>query len=167
MVNQLCLQAVAVCGLMLGLAAAAMADGQPAHLRGNDVVRARLIVQRRSPVSGAATSVTVELTPAAGWHLYGPEHGDAGAPPEIAWTLPRGVHAGAIVFPPSRAVVTHGLTTFVYDGRTALIVPLTIAKSAASSAAPIRADVSWVVCSNVCVPGHATLHATVAVAPRR
>ena len=165
MVNGLCRQAFAACALMLSLAAAAMADGQPAHLRGNDVVRARLIVGYRTLVTGAATNIAVELTPATGWHLYGPEHGDAGAPPDIVWTLPGGVHAGAIVFPPSRAVVTHGLTTFVYDGRTALIVPLTVAKTATpSSAAPIRADVSWVVCSNVCVSGHATLHATIAVA---
>jgi len=67
---------------------------------------------------------TVELTPDRGWHLYGPERGDAGAPPTITWNLPHFVHAGGISYPPSTRVTSRGLTTHEYHDRTPLRVAL-------------------------------------------
>jgi thiol:disulfide interchange protein len=102
----------------------------------------------------------------AGWHIYGPEHGDAGAPPDVRWTFPTGVHAGAITFPPSMRVVTHGLITHEYHGPTALRIPLTAAGDVAPRGGlPIRALVTWLACSNVCVPGQATVAATLNIVP--
>jgi thiol:disulfide interchange protein len=154
--------------LVAGLAAPALAapEGPPAHFRGDDVVRARLVLDSRTLSAGGSTEAAVELIPNAGWHLYGPEHGDAGAPPEITWMLPPGVHAGPIAYPPSKRVVSRGLTTFEYRGPTVLRVPL----SAAAGTQPLRdgvlqANVTWLVCSNVCVPGRATLRTTLDVVP--
>jgi thiol:disulfide interchange protein DsbD len=154
--------------LVAGLAAPAVAapEGPPVHFRGDEVVRARLLLDSRTISAGGSTDAAVELTPTAGWHLYGPEHGDAGAPPEITWMLPHGVHAGAIVYPPSKRVVRRGLMTFEYRGRTTLRVLL----SAAAGTQPLRdgvlqADVTWFVCSNVCVPGRATLRVALDVVP--
>jgi len=141
--------------------------GPPVHVRGDNAVRTRLILDRGTVSSGETTWATIELTAAVGWHLYGPEHGDAGTPPAIAWTLPYGLRAGPIVFPRSTRVVTHGLTTFEYAGRTALRIPLTAAAARTQPLrnAPIRADVSWLVCSNVCVPGRATLTSALDIVP--
>jgi thiol:disulfide interchange protein DsbD len=156
---------IALCAFLASLILPVSAEGPSVHLRGDDVVRARLVLSDATLAPGTSTPVTVELTPAAGWHLYGPEHGDAGAPPEISWTLPPGARAGAIAFPPSRRVQTHGLTTYEYDGPTALRIPLAIAATVTpSSRLPIRADVSWLVCSNVCAPGRASLATTVTIA---
>jgi thiol:disulfide interchange protein len=140
--------------------------GVPTHFRGDDVVHARLILDRSSVAAGESVQATVELIPDRGWHLYGPEHGDAGAPPTIAWTLPDSVHAGEISYPPSTRVTSRGLTTYEYHGRTPLRVALSVAADA-NRATPyaLRADVRWLVCSNVCVPGHATLTGSLAVTP--
>jgi DsbC/DsbD-like thiol-disulfide interchange protein len=73
--------------------------------------------------AGSSTDATLELTP-AGWHLYGPEQGDAGAPPDVAWTLPSTLRSGSIEFPQSTRVITHGLTTYEYHGPVALRVRL-------------------------------------------
>jgi thiol:disulfide interchange protein DsbD len=137
----------------------------PGHLLGDRAVHARLSLDREIAAGGQAVA-TIELTPAAGWHIYGPEHGDAGAPPDVRWSLPNGVRAGAIEFPPSLRIVTHGLTTFEYHGATALHVPLVAASTISPQAAvPVRALVTWLACSNVCVPGQASLAATLNVVP--
>jgi thiol:disulfide interchange protein len=155
---------LALCAFLAILAAPAWAAGPPAHLRGDDVVRARLVLDQTTVIPGTSTAMTIELTPDPGWHLYGPEHGDAGAPPDVAWTLPPGARAGAIGFPPSRRVETHGLTTYEYDERTALRIPLTFAATATpAAAARIRADVTYLVCSHVCAPGRVSLSTNVTI----
>jgi thiol:disulfide interchange protein DsbD len=150
--------------LVFPVRAAAVPEGPPQHFRGDDVVRASLVLRSRAIAAGGSTEADVVLTPNAGWHLYGPEHGDAGAPPEIMWTLPEGLHAGEIAYPPSQRVVRHGVRTFEYHGRTVLRVVL----GAAAGARPVRggmlqANVRWFVCSNVCVPGGVTLRAALDV----
>jgi thiol:disulfide interchange protein len=154
--------------LVAGLSAPAMAAsaGPPGHLLGDDVVKVQLVLDRATISSGGSTDATLELTPAAGWHLYGPEHGDAGAPPDVAWTLPSSLRAGSIAFPPSTRVVTHGLTTYEYHGPVELRVHLSASAMAKpQSGVPIRADVSWLVCSHVCAPGRMTLATTIDIVP--
>ena len=145
--------------------AVAASERLPGHLIGDRAVRARLVLDRGTIAAGASIQTTVELTPAAGWHLYGPQRGDAGEPPRITWRLPKGVAAGAVGYPPSQRVVTRGLTTYEYRGPVALRVPLAAATGTTPRRhAPIRADVTWLVCSNVCVPGQATLTASLDIA---
>jgi len=157
-----------ICCVLLALVlapAAAAAGPRPQGRLGDAVVAARLILDGGPLAPGDATVARIELTPAAGWHLYGPERGDAGAPPDVAWTLPRGLHAGAIDFPAARRVVAHGLTTYDYDGRTTLRIRIVAAPGApARRHARVVANVSWVACSNVCAPGGVTLRGWFAVA---
>lgn len=156
--------------LLLALAALARpliasAESLPGHLLGDRAVNARLSLDGDVAAGGSAVA-TIELTPAVGWHIYGPEHGDAGAPPDARWNLPRGLRAGAIAFPPSLRVVTHGLTTYEYRGPTALRIPLRASGDVAPrGGVPIRALVTWLACSNVCVPGQATVAATLNIVP--
>ena len=139
--------------------------GVPTHFRGDDVVHARLILDRSTVTAGESVQATVELTPDRGWHLYGPERGDAGAPPTITWNLPHFVHAGGISYPPSTRVTSRGLTTHEYHDRTPLRVALAASGGADRETGHLRADVSWLVCSNVCVPGHAKLTGALDVTP--
>jgi thiol:disulfide interchange protein DsbD len=146
-----------------GVAASA---GPPGHLLGDDVVQARLVLDSATVPPGGSTDATVELTPAAGWHLYGPQRGDAGAPPDIAWTLPPSLRAGNIAFPQATRVVTHGLTTYEYHGAVALRIRLSASAMAKPErGVPVRADLTWLVCSHVCAPGRATLDATIDIVP--
>jgi thiol:disulfide interchange protein DsbD len=158
--------------LVAGVSAPAVAGsaGPPGHLPGDDVVTARLVLARSSVTAGGYVDATLSLTPAAGWHLYGPEHGDAGVPPDIAWSVPSSLRAGTIAFPQSTRVVRHGVTTYEYHGPIALRVRLSAAPHAKPQRdLPIRADVTWLACSHVCAPGRTTLTAEldiVATAPR-
>jgi thiol:disulfide interchange protein DsbD len=155
----------ATLGLLASLAAvhaAAFADTPP--LPGDTLVRARLLLDRHAVAPHRSAVATIELTPAPGWHIYGPERGDAGVPPAIAWKLPHGVRAGAIAFPPARRVAAHGITTYVYTARTALRVPLVAGGIAPRGRdARVVARVTWVACAHVCAPGGATLASTLAI----
>ena len=152
--------------LIAGLSVPATAAGPPGHLLGDNVVKAQLVFDSTTIGAGGSTEATIELTPAPGWHLYGPEHGDAGAPPDIAWTLPPALRAGNIEFPQSTRVVTRGLTTYEYHGPVALRVRLSASSMAMSqNGLPIRADITWLVCSHVCAPGRASVNATIDIVP--
>ncbi len=63
----------------------------PAHFRGDHLVRVRLVPEFRTVTPGSSTWLAVDLTPSPGWHIYWRNPGDSGAPPKIAWSLPRGV----------------------------------------------------------------------------
>ncbi len=124
------------------------------HFLGDHFVRVRLIPESRTVVPGGSTWLAVELTPAPGWHIYWRNPGDSGQPPQIAWALPRGVSLGATSWPAPQRLATGGITTYVYNRQATLLVPLAIGRRAhAGPNASIAADLSWLVCSNVCVPG--------------
>ncbi len=85
---------------------------------------------------------------APGWHTYGRNPGDAGLPPELAWTLPRGTTVGDIAWPTPTRMPEGPLMTFGYTGTMMLVLP-------ASGPGPIRLHASWLICSNICVPEEA------------
>ena len=71
-----------------------------------DPVKARLVAETGSIAPGETVWVALHLEMRPGWHVYWRNPGDAGLPPEIAWTLPPGFTAGEIAWPtPERFVV--------------------------------------------------------------
>ncbi len=58
-----------------------------------------------------------------------------------------------------------GTTTYVHSKRTTLLVPLRIAADVAPGRSfAVAADLAWLVCSNVCVPGRGHIRTSVTVA---
>lgn len=157
----LILIAVIVALSVPGVAAAAV----PVHFLGDRLVRARLIPESGTVAPGTSTWLAVELTPSPGWHIYWRNPGDSGAPPHIAWSLPRGVSVGGPSWPAPERLITGGITTYVYQHRATLLVPLALGQGVhARQNAAVGADISWFVCSNVCVPGSARTSAHFAIA---
>lgn len=121
------------------------------------VVDGRLVLPPRAAGSETVWA-TIELTPQPGWHLYARDAGERA--PQIAWHLPAGIEAGAIVWPEPTRLTVGGTSANVYAGRVALRVPLTISSTPANANARVRADVSWAACAHVCVTGRIELEAT-------
>ncbi|HWA96475.1 MAG TPA: thioredoxin family protein [Terracidiphilus sp.] len=94
------------------------------------------------------------------WHIYWKNAGDAGDPPHVAWTMPKGVTASAFQFPAPKRLPLGPLMDFGYENE--VVFPFTI--SAASSAplgpAKLHAKIDWIVCQNSCIPGKADLEIT-------
>ena len=89
---------------------------------------------------------------APGWHTYWRNPGDAGAPPELDLTLPKGVHAGPILWPVPERLRDAGLMSYAYTGDFVLPVEVT----PGSGGLHVEAKASWLVCATVCVPEEGT-----------
>lgn len=98
-----------------------------------------------------------------GWHIYWQNPGDAGEPPKVQWQLPPGVTSGSILWPQPVRLGTGSVIDYGYENQVLLITPLLMtpiarsASSAAGSTAAITADVKYIVCREMCIPGKAHL----------
>jgi DsbC/DsbD-like thiol-disulfide interchange protein len=98
-----------------------------------------------------------------GWHVYWRNPGDSGGPPRVQWTrLPPGWSAGQIEWPAPQRIPVDRLVNYGYSGEVLLPVRLTPPRrdttpGAFSGDKAIVADVRWIVCRDVCVPGKAAI----------
>src|ERR1700730_14315313 len=121
-------------------------------------VKARLVPETASIAPGTTLWVDLHLDIAPGWHTYWRNPGDAGLPTEIAWTLPAGFTAGDIVWPAPEHFVVDGLGNYGYRDAVDLLVPIAVPPDVEQSGtANFAAAVSWLVCSDICIPGEAKL----------
>jgi thiol:disulfide interchange protein DsbD len=102
------------------------------------------------------------------WHIYWTNPGDAGAPPTLSVTLPQGGSAGPIQWPVPKLMDDGSVTTYGYSRKTApVLLPLTITPPKTlplGSAYTVSGAATWLVCSNICVPGAATFTLSLPVA---
>jgi thiol:disulfide interchange protein DsbD len=121
-------------------------------------VHARLIAERDAVQPGGTVTVALELDTRKGWHTYWSNPGDAGAPTEIAWTLPTGWHAGPIQWPYPQTEVVGPIMDYGYEGKPWLLVDIAAPKDAKpGDTVMLQAKAQWLVCAEVCVPEEATL----------
>jgi thiol:disulfide interchange protein/DsbC/DsbD-like thiol-disulfide interchange protein len=125
-------------------------------------VHARLVAEDKAVAPGGGITVALEEKIAEGWHTYWKNPGDAGAPTEIAWTLPPGWKAAAIQWPRPKRLPVGPLMDYGYEGTPWLLTRLT-APADASGNATIKAAVSWLVCKQICIPEETVLTLTVPV----
>jgi DsbC/DsbD-like thiol-disulfide interchange protein len=89
-----------------------------------------------------------------GWHIYWVNPGDAGDPPRPKWELPAGFRAGDIRWPVPMRLVTGPVIDYGYEGRVLLALPLEVpADFKPSATAQVAADLRYLICRDVCVPG--------------
>jgi thiol:disulfide interchange protein DsbD len=101
------------------------------------------------------SGIYFELEP--GWHVYWVNPGDSGEPPSVKWTLPAGITAEQMLFPIPKRLPLGPLMDYGYEGKVALPIRLTLAKDLASKKVHLTANVNWLVCREVCIPGNALL----------
>jgi thiol:disulfide interchange protein DsbD len=99
-----------------------------------------------------------------GWHIYWTNPGDSGEPPRIRWNLPAGFQAGPLLWPKPSRIEDHSLIDFGYQNDVLLPVEITVPGTArVGSSVQLDGTVSWLVCREICVPGHADLTLTLPV----
>lgn len=119
-------------------------------------VRAELLLEDRALAADGTQWAGVLLSPEKGWHVYWQNPGDSGLATRIEWTLPDAVSAGEIRWPYPHAEALGPLTNYGYSDPTLHLVPLTT-RGLAGDTSNLSANVNWLVCSDVCIPGSATL----------
>ena len=102
----------------------------------------------------------VDMKMDAGWHTYWKNPGESGIATTIKWQLPPGVTAGEIQWPLPEKLPPAEVTTYGYENEVMLLVPLTLATNLNPGPLVLKADVSWLECMESCVPGSASVEAT-------
>jgi thiol:disulfide interchange protein DsbD len=149
----------------------AVAQIQPVGDGGPGPVKAQhLTVEMVSLASSIAPGGTLEaglvITLEEKWHVYWINAGDSGEPPKIRWTLPRGITAGPMRFPIPTRLPLGPLMDFGYEDEVAFPVLLTAAKGTKPGPIHLDAQVDWLVCREVCIPGKAHLGLNLTVDPK-
>ena len=92
-----------------------------------------------------------------GWHTYWKYAGESGLPTNIEWKLPEGFSFGNIQWPlPNKYNESGDVLTYGYADENMLLIEITPPNNiTAGSTVSLRADVSWLECEKLCVPGDA------------
>jgi len=115
--------------------------------------RVTLVADHLAIAPGQAFQLGLRIRLAPRWHSYWRHAGDAGAPTEIALTLPEGSQAGPIAWPTPQAIPFGPLMSFGYYGE--VVLPMQITPPAglrAGEVFSISAQATWLVCDDVCIP---------------
>jgi len=94
-----------------------------------------------------------------GWHIYWQNPGDSGEPPKVQWDLPAGFVAGSIRWPQPIRLGSGSVVDYGYEGQVLLMAPIQRSSSRNATSLPsLSADVKYIVCRDVCIPGKAHLN---------
>ena len=139
-------------------------DGGPGPVKAQHLT-AELVSLSPTISPGGALQVGLVLTLEEHWHVYWINAGDSGEPPKITWTLPPGITAGPMKFPIPTRLPLGPLMDFGYEDSVAFPVLLTASKDLKPGPIRIDAQVNWLVCREVCIPGKAHLGLNLTVVP--
>ena len=109
----------------------------------------------RAGTPGTTVWAAIRQAIEPGWHTYWRNPGDSGLATSIAWTLPRGVTAGAPLWPAPERFATGPIVNFGYQGVATFLVPLTFARDAKTGTA--QAKLFLLECAQMCIPEQVTL----------
>lgn len=129
-------------------------SAQAAHTQAHLILGA----ETAQPGDTVLTGIRLHMDP--GWHTYWKNSGASGMPTEIQWQLPPGVTAGTTQWPVPEKLPDQELTTYVYKNDVVLLTPLKLASNLPPGPLALKANVSWLECDLQCIPGHATVQAT-------
>ncbi len=143
---------------------AVVGDGGPGPVRAQHLTE-ELVALGPAIAPGGTQQVGLVLTLDKDWHVYWINPGDSGEPPKIVWKLPVGISAGAMQFPIPKRLPLGPLMDYGYENDVAF--PVTISAAPTLKAGPVHLDaqVSWLVCAQVCIPGKAHLGINLTVQP--
>jgi thiol:disulfide interchange protein DsbD len=126
----------------------------------------RLLAEVESIQPGVPFAVGVLMAMDKGWHTYWKNPGESGLPTTIEWKLPKGFSAGEIQWPlPHKYNESGDVLTYGYADENMLLVQITPPTNLQlNSTVPLKADVSWLECEKLCVPGNASVELKLPVA---
>jgi DsbC/DsbD-like thiol-disulfide interchange protein len=128
------------------------------HPAGAEHLKVELVSDTNSVGPGRPLWVGLHFEMENEWHIYWRNPGDSGEPPRIRWNLPAGFQAGAIEWPAPARLGSGSVIDYGYEESVLLPVEMQTPKTLApGSRATLSAEVSWLVCKDICVPGKAGL----------
>ncbi len=143
---------------------AVVGDGGPGPVKAQHLT-AELVSLGPAIAPGGTQEVGLVLTIDEHWHVYWINAGDSGEPPKVTWTLPQGFTAGAMQFPIPERLPLGPFMDFGYEDEVAFPIAISAASTVKPGPVHLDAQISWLVCAQVCVPGKAHLGIDLTVQP--
>ncbi|MFP4379406.1 MAG: protein-disulfide reductase DsbD domain-containing protein [Candidatus Sumerlaeia bacterium] len=124
-----------------------------------DRVQVRLLTKGLLPDKDNVLRVGLHFEMAEDWHIYWKNPGDSGLPTRVDWTLPEGYSAGPILWPTPHSFEQPGeIQGYGYSDEVLLIVDIQALESQSlDKTIRMEADVNWLACADVCIPGGSRL----------
>src|SRR5205809_2283584 len=149
---------VIACAIVCLSIFAVLPQGQSQTYEGKQLVKAELLGDTNAVVPGKTFTVGLLLRMAPGWHTYWKFSGDAGLPTEWKSKLPPGWKIGGTQWPLRlRSIEPGDIETYGYESEVLLMQEITPPQKLDNSPVRLSADVNWLVCEKICIPGSATL----------
>jgi len=128
-------------------------------------VKAKLVSNVTAVEPGSAFDLGVVFDVEPGWHIYWKNPGDSGLPTSVKLTVPEGYKIDEIVWPiPHVFNAEGGIVDYGYEDSLLLASEITAPENlSAGDKAEFSANVSWVSCKEVCIPGRSELTLTLPV----
>ncbi len=139
-------------------------DGGPGPVKAEHLT-AEMTSLEPQIAAGGTVEAGLVLAMEEHWHVYWKNAGDSGEPPKITWTLPAGITADPMEFPPPQRLPLGPLMDFGYETQVAFPVLLHAAAGMKPGKVHLDAKVSWLVCAAQCLPGKAHLGLDLEVVP--
>lgn len=155
-------RSAALCLLILTASLTFMVKAEPFK---DEHIEVELVSEVESIQAGQPFWVALRMKTEAHWHTYWLNPGGPGLPTSLKWKLPAGFTAGPIQWPFPTKIVTEGLVSYGYEEETFLLVriqpPATLKPG---TKIELAATADWLVCKEICLPGHADLKLGLTVA---
>jgi thiol:disulfide interchange protein DsbD len=156
---------IALRSASFALVALASANAAASPVAVTEHVRAELIADVSAAKPGSTVTIGINKRIKPRWHTYWQNSGDAGQATAIQWTLPSGAAASDILWPYPTRIDAGPVTTYGYENDVTLLTEISIpANARPGSKLPIKADVDWLVCEEICIPEQVSLSLDIAVA---
>jgi len=154
--------------LLLGLLALAGASPLSAGPLFKDAQLTVDLIAEPKPIEpGKPFTVGLRFRPEPGWHIYWKNPGDSGMAPSVQWKIPEGYTAGPLHFPLPEKILAPPLVTYGYEMETLILAEITPpAGQPLPAKIKIGADLDWLVCKEICLPGKAILDLNVSSQPK-
>ena len=125
---------------------------------------AELVSQTKGVAPGGLAYIAIRQDIQKGWHTYWRNPGDSGEATSAKWTLPADWSTGDWVWPSPQRLPLGPLMNYGYTGQVLLPVALNVPASAKpGTTQTLKADVTFLVCADICVPEEAKLQLDVPV----
>ncbi|MDP1533103.1 MAG: protein-disulfide reductase DsbD family protein, partial [Rubrivivax sp.] len=156
--NRILTFAFALCVAALALTPASAQDTA-------DLVRVELLAEPAAVVPGEPFTVGIKLSMKEHWHTYWRNPGDSGEPTQVAWKLPPGFVAGDLEWPAPSLIRVGPVASFGYEGEVILLARVTPPVDvSAGTTVNLAADIAYLVCEKICIPGEASASRSIPVA---
>lgn len=125
----------------------------------------KLVAEKNSIAPGEIFTIAVVFSIPQQSHIYWINPGESGLPTTITWTLPQGFKVSRVQWPIPKIFEFEGSVNYGYDGQAIVLVDIAAPSSIPTDLSRLlKAHITWLSCSDVCIPGEIDLSLELPVA---